>query len=402
MFNRVKSNIEYFHWDFPALHSAHTNQSTNIDMSSEFEAFWKPFARAFQSICISHYSVFRPHLHNNCLKSLPFQLHFIFFVTVHLTIVFLNTEKGQRSESKNCKTTKFKESPLMYYVNAINMVVSIATHIIIHLENVFYGKRENEIYQKMQMIGGIFANNLNYRINYRAWQTRYVRVVGIFVFAFLLSSATSFSKLPDSYSDKFFMNSIMIFGIIMNRARWCQIALFLNMLADTLNHLQIALKQHQIRNRKFSKERRRIDSFFECKKICDFRDIYSSSWYMITLMSDYFGWSAIAFLIKVTLEPINGAYWFYVNWHTFQSKQLYFRMNSNFYNNFIKIILFKKLTLNLFFCIDVLKMFSIDCILVSLYVFGEVSKNGMLGLKMIHLLKRKYISICLASSCALG
>lgn len=204
-------------------------------MSSEFKAFWKPFARAFQAICVSHYSVFRSHLHKNCLKSLPFQLYFIIFVTVHLTIVFLNTEKGHRSESKSGKT-KFKESPLMFYVNTVEMIASIATHIVIHLENVFYGKREIEICQKMQMIGDIFKNKLNYRINYRAWQARYIRVVGIFVFAFLLASVASFSKLPEPYSDKFFMNPIMITCIIMNRARWCQIALYLNMLADHLNH----------------------------------------------------------------------------------------------------------------------------------------------------------------------
>lgn len=62
----------------------------------------------------------------------------------------------------------------------------------------------------MQMIDDIFVNKLNYRIsiNYRTWQAQYIRVVEIFVFAFLLSSVTSFSKLPASYSDKYFMNPI--------------------------------------------------------------------------------------------------------------------------------------------------------------------------------------------------
>lgn len=124
----------------------------------------------------------------------------------------------------------------------------------------------------------MFGKNLNYPIKYRDRQAQYIRVVGIFILVFLLTSATSFSELPDIYSDKFFMNPLMIIGTIMNRARWCQIALFLNMLADNLNNLQIALKQHQIRNDRFSVEQRRIDSIFECKKICDFRDIYSNCW----------------------------------------------------------------------------------------------------------------------------
>lgn len=294
-------------------------------MSSEFKTFWRPFTRAFQAICISHYSVFRPHLHDKRLKSLPFQIYFIAFAALHMAIVIRNTEKENHSKS-NGFSTQFKESPLMYYVNALDMIASIVTHVIIHLEYMFGGKRENEICQMMQAIGDIFVKHLNYRLNYRAWQPRYIRVVGIFVLSYLLSSITSFSKLPDSYSDKFFMNPVMMAGIIMNRARWCQIALYLNMLADTLNNLQIALKQHQIRNGNCSTELRRIDGMFECKKICHFREIYSNSWHMITLMSDFFGWSLIAFLIKVTLEPINGAYWFYMNWHTFQSKQLYLRM----------------------------------------------------------------------------
>lgn len=141
----------------------------------------------------------------------------------------------------------------------------------------------------MQIISEIFGKNLNCRINYRSWHARYIRAVGIFVLALLLTSATSFSELPDSYSDKFFMNPLMITGTIMNRARWCQIALFLNLLADNLDHLQITLKQQQIRNGRISEEFSRIDSIGECKKLRHFRDIYSNSWYVITLMSNYFG-----------------------------------------------------------------------------------------------------------------
>lgn len=294
-------------------------------MSSDFEAFWKPFTRTFQAICVSHYSVFRPHLHNNWLKTLPFQIYFVAFACAHLIFVFWNTEKGHHSDSKHLNT-QYKESPLMYYVNALDVFVSFVTHIVIHLEYVFGGNQENEICQRMQMIGEMFAKNLNYPINYRAWRARNIRAVGVFILVFLLTSATSLSELPDFYSDKFFMNPLMIIGTIMNRARWCQIALFLNILADTLHHLQIALKQHQTRNGRISARQRGIDSSFECTKICEFRDVYSNCWYMVTLMSDCFGWSLIAFLVKVTLEPINGAYWFYVNWHTFKSKQLYFRM----------------------------------------------------------------------------
>lgn len=112
------------------MHTQH-----NTDMSSDFEAFWRPFTRTFQAFCISHYSVFRPHLRNNRLKSLPFQIYFIGFAAAHLVLAILNNEKGHRSDSKS-SITKFKDSPLMYYVNALDVIVSVATHIIIHLEYV--------------------------------------------------------------------------------------------------------------------------------------------------------------------------------------------------------------------------------------------------------------------------
>lgn len=212
-----------------------------------------------------------------------------------------------------------------YYVNALSIIGAFVVHITMYSEAICCGKREIEICEKLQSISDIFESKLKSKINYKSVRGKYLRVIGLFLFTVILASITSFGELPDLYDDKFFMTPIMVTGVIVTRARWCQIALFLHILADNLNHLQITLKHHQIQS--CEKVNEHLENGFERENIQYFREIYSHCWHIITLMSDSFGWSMIAFLARTTLEFINGAYWFYVNRNSFDSSELNFRKN---------------------------------------------------------------------------
>lgn len=292
-------------------------------MSSEFEHFWKPFVRIFQLICVSHYSVFRLHLRASPYsKTIPFLIYFCVFAAVHLTILFSKTSRVGSFRSKDYDKS-FHGSPLMYYVNAFSVFGAYVTNITIHLENVFCGKREVEICERFQAISDIFEIRLNYAMKYKSWRAKYLRICGFFLLITLMASITSFSKLPHFFNDKYFMTPVMVIGTIITRARWCQIALYLNILGDILYHLQLSLKQHQLRSRSNPSDEQ-LHSFVR-ENICYFREIYSHCCAIVTMMSEYFGWSLIALIIKTTLESINGSYWLYVNQNTFDSAQLKIR-----------------------------------------------------------------------------
>lgn len=290
-------------------------------MSTEFVNFWKPFTRVFQALCVSHYSVFRPRLRNSYLKSLPFFIYSIIRPTVQLAILFSTC--NMKFCSSEDREEKCRGSLLMYYVNALSVFGSVVAHVTMYAEAIFCRKREMEIYERLQTISEIFESRLNYPLNYKSLRAEYLRVAGFFLFTVILAFSTSFSKLPTLYDDKFFMTPLMVTGVIASRARWCQMALFLKILADNLKHLQIALKQHQFQSCENVNEH--PENRFERENIQHFREIYSNCWCIVTDMSEYFGWSMIAFLAKTTLESINGSYWFYVNQNSFDSSQLNFR-----------------------------------------------------------------------------
>lgn len=285
-------------------------------MSSEFETFWKPFTRVFQAICISHYSVFRPSVHNSYRKSLPFLIYFTIFATAHLALVSTFTSKGSRESSHD--SVEYKESALMYYINALSIVSNIAMHSTIHLENIFYGKREHQICDKLKLINDIFATKFDYHADFKARSIKYIRhTVALYVSTFILISGSTFTPLPDLYDDKFFMPPILILSLIMTQSRWCQIALFLNIIADTLDDLQMLVKRQQAKCFQELTHHSELNDEFE--SIQHFRNIYSNVWLIVTLMSDCFGWSLVALLAKVVLEFINGSYWFYINLSLHQS-----------------------------------------------------------------------------------
>lgn len=142
------------------------------------------------------------------------------------------------------------------------------------------------------------------------------------MFITFLGSSTAFIRRPDLYDDKFFMQPIMIFSVVLLRSRWCQIALYLNITADTLNDLQFLLKQH----RSFGKTNGRKSNCSVRERIQSFRDIHLHVWLITGLISDCFGLSLTTFVAKAMLEQINGAYWFYINLKRHESIALNLRM----------------------------------------------------------------------------
>lgn len=298
------------------------------NMSAEFETFWKPFVRSFQIFCLSPYSIFRRHLHHDSQKSRRFTVYFVIFTLVHVTSVF-STIYVPSSIDSGHDGMEQTGGTIMYFVNALSIFGSYVTHLIIPLENVFCGKHEDEICEKLKTIADIFATKLNFIPDYKSKRTKYLQqTVLLFVFVILFVFASAFTSLPELYHDKFFMQPTMIFGTVILRVRWCQIALFFRMIGDTLHDLQALLKQHQIQSFQWSHDRRRNE--FVCQRIQYFRDIYSNIWHITTLISDCFGWSLISFLIKIELELIIGAYWFYINLQLHESMGLNLR-ERNFY-----------------------------------------------------------------------
>lgn len=284
-------------------------------MSGAFETFWRPFVRVFQVVCVCHFSIYRPVLRGNFIKSLPFVGYFAVFATAHLTLIFTVTSK--ESVEPNKKSNEHRETILMYYINALSIVSNHAIHITILIENLFHGKREQEICDRFQGINDIFAEKFDYNIDYKMRRAKYLRqtILG-FGCLFTFVAVSTFTPLPEMYDDKFFMPPILILSVIVSNFRWCQIALFLNLVADTLDDLQTVIKQQQIN------QPTEIELNDAREKIIYYRQIYSNVWLITTLLSECFGWTLIVYLAKVVLEFINGAYWAYINLGLHQSTGL--------------------------------------------------------------------------------
>lgn len=295
----------------------------NRIISSDFEAFWRPFARIFQTLCVSNYFIFRPHLRNNWRKSLPFLIYFLTLASLHILLVVLTASKGLQIDSE--QHLKHKESHLMYYVNNLSIIGSIITHMTIHFEVLLSMKLEEEIYEKLNEIHVIFASKLNFLINYEARRAKYIRnTVGTFVLTIVLASVSSLATIPNLKKgiEIHFMKPVHIIAVTIIRARWCYVALLLNIIADTLDDLQNSLKLHQQKN---AKELSAESCSCARESIRYFREIYSNVWFTINLLSDCFGWSLITFLVEITFEVINASYWLYINLHLYGSFNLNIR-----------------------------------------------------------------------------
>lgn len=295
---------------------------------SGFESFWKPFVCIFQVLSVSHYSIFRPNLRSNFFRSLPFLVYFICFSSIIISSVVLTSGKAllPKNNDTEIRLSKHGKSLLMYYVNSLSIIGSMVVHMAIHVEALFCRKQEEKIFKKLKLIGDIFVTKLNHMADYRKRRARYIQQnVGVSVLSVILAAASSFISL--SHVNKsvrvHFMKPIHIIPVFVIRSRWCYVSMFLSAIADILEDLQYALKKQQMRSFKETSVRPMINCTTE--KMRYFREIYSNSCQIVTLIDDCFGWTLITFLIGFTFDSINASYWLYMNLHFFVSNSLNLR-----------------------------------------------------------------------------
>lgn len=283
-----------------------------------FEYFWKPFIRVFQILCVSHYSIYRPDLKMNTLKSFAFLTYFVIFGVIHICITMFVLGHGLHIENKS--NDSYKEIPLVYYVSCLSIVGNILTHLTSNFEAFIKRKKEEEILRKLVEIDEIFCSKLKHTINYKELRTKYVRqTFGIFILSTVLSIISTLIPLP--IDRNYIARPVLIYAILIVRGKGCQIALILHILCDKLLDLRILLKQQQLNCRRNCNE----SMNYPVENIRYFRKIYSKIWLIKSLMSDCYGWSLITFLVQFTFDLINASYWVYINLTILESKRMSMR-----------------------------------------------------------------------------
>lgn len=300
--------------------------NSSVGAVNEFRAFWTPFIRAVQLCCASNHNIFRSKQPKKSFKSFILLAYITLYIVINMSLVTLATVKGLQCESRlnNSYKPQHKESALMYYINSLTVLGNFITHLTVHLEALLCEKREKELFEKLKMVDTFFTKKLNHEPEYKVRRTKFIRkIVRAFMLSCILCTASSFSSLPEQHHDKYFMQPILILGCVTSRIRWCYIALVLSYVAETLNDLQILLRQHQIKNRNESNNE--SGNSDEYDKIRYIREIYSTIWFIIGLLSDCYGWTLITFLLSSTLQSINASYWLYINMSIYKSMDVNIR-----------------------------------------------------------------------------
>lgn len=305
--------------------------TTERNLSTEFESFWRPFTRIFQWLCVSHYLIFRPHLRDKFARTLPFLIYFISIATFHLTLLISSVLREFHPEHKDSETCLLElgQSKLIYYVNFLSITGSFVTHMTLHLEAFFGKNSEEKIFERLKIINEIFVTKFNHSTDYKARRAKYIRQnVGTFLLAITLAFASAFTALPN-LTDEIeihFMKPVYMIPTIIIRSRWCYFSIFLNAIADTLNDLQYLLnklnKQHEQSSEEMDGE---PQNFSPSEQIRYFRGIYTNVLRILMLISDSFGWSLITFLLEFSFEVIHASYWLYINFHFDGSSNLNIR-----------------------------------------------------------------------------
>lgn len=347
-----------------------------VGVVTEFEAFWRPFIRVVQLCCASNYKIFHLKYRKNSSKYFIMMAYFAFYIVINMSLVSLATVRGLQCEpiSNNTYKPQHKESALMYYVNSLTALGNFITHLTVHSEAVLCGEREMELFEKIKIVDTILTNRLKHQLNYKDRRRQFLRkIVSAFMVSCILCTASSFSTLPEQHHDKYFMQPILILGCVTNRIRWCYVAIVSSCVAETLNDLQILLRQNQIKNRKESKNG--IENSDVYDKIRYIREIYSTIWCIIALLSDCYGWTLITFLLSSTLQSINASYWLYINMSIYKSMDVNLRKIRDMLIA-IESIIFSIARFHFLSRYFALHDFCWNCFLVPLYAFGKVSKNG--------------------------
>lgn len=287
-----------------SLHRIKMYPSRKVYNPQAFVSFWKPFIRIFQVCCVSHYSLFHSSEHIGRL------IYYIIFSSLHILSMIYTLYNGLLIQMK--PDNKYKESTLMFYVNSISVSGNFLTHVVAHFEPLFTKKYEEDIYHKLNEINEIFALKLNYVTNFDVIRHKFIsRTVLFFTITACVSMGYSFYSLP---ADHHSMNTFLFlmnraFGVVVIRARRCQLAFLVNMLSNILVDLQILLKRQQKNYRPNSINSGATSS----ENLRYLRDIYSSVWLLKNLISSCYGWSFISFLLEFSFDLINSSYWAYIN-----------------------------------------------------------------------------------------
>lgn len=262
--------------------------------TSELNLFLMPYIRAFQMLCISHFSIFRPELYKNRWRSVPYLVYFLLFISSHVVLTYFDCQLLLNMENK----PNDKYSPLILLVNVMSVCGNFINHATLHIEALVQGKKERKLYRILNEINDIFATKLNHSMDYKGLRRKYARNMIPF---FVIMAAVMFSVVYNSLSsleNRYMFMVFRIYTVIIICSREMYIALTLGILGDFLIHLKDALSNDS-------------DQFQE--RIRYFRQIYSKIGLIKDLISDCFGWSLITFLIQFTFDLINLSYWLFIN-----------------------------------------------------------------------------------------
>lgn len=217
------------------------SNSKPTDNPNQFQAFWKPFIRVFQWLCISHYSVFRLNLQKNYIKLIIFQIYHLICSALHTWIIFDVLLK--RVYVHDNEHQPYKESFLMFYVKNMGLIVAFMAHATSHIEAFCNGKHECDIYRKLNEIHSIFSTKLNYTVDYNVLRKKYIcRTLGIFTISMILSVWSGMVTPTTNISHHIYTQIIHFYAIIFLRSREYQIALMFNALNDILMDLRCLLQ----------------------------------------------------------------------------------------------------------------------------------------------------------------
>lgn len=282
--------------------------SKQVHHPRAFEKLWLPFVRVFQYFCVSHFSIY----HSN--DRIGRLVYFIVFCGLHACFITFTLKSVHLMAMTN-----FQENELMQYISFMSVAVNFIEHAVAHAEAFFAGNQEALIYEKFEKITKIFANELNYVVDFDTLRRNNIRkTIQFHIFSVLFSFGLSFFSLPTNELSIFFFLLNRAFAATIIRVRRCQISIVVNLLTAVLKDLQILLEAQQ------RKSHGNIDGqpqplFISCRRIRYLRDVYSDAWHIKNLMSDCFGWSFVTFLMKFSFDLINSCYWAYVTVKTYKN-----------------------------------------------------------------------------------
>lgn len=262
--------------------------------TSELETFWKPHIRAYQGLCVSHYSVFRSKLSANRLKLTLYQLYFLLFISSHIGLMYLDCKNVLQLEIQK---RSVKNSPLIVLVNIMSAAGNFINHATLHIEAFAQGKNEKKMYQHFEEISEILKIKLNSPINCGILRKKYCKNFILFFSGLaIVMFVVTYYSIADG--NKYFFVASRIYVVIVICSREMYIALILNVLGEFMVHFQICLSNEE-------------NDF--PNRIRYYRQIYSKFGIITDLFSSCFGWSFITFLIQFTFDLINLSYWLYID-----------------------------------------------------------------------------------------